>query len=124
MYHQDWIIRQISSFIQMVGIVLFKKDNIQINIYDESNSAKIHLLYERLIELINQLKINEAEDLLFESIDASDLNYVKIALDFYDRLNKLSDGELEIADFNREEIKSGIDDVLKLYNISLNLFME
>jgi hypothetical protein len=49
---------------------------------------------------------------------------VKIALDFYDRLNKLSDGELEIADFSREEIKSGIDDVLKLYNISLNIFME
>lgn len=49
---------------------------------------------------------------------------MKIALDFYDRLNKLSDEELEIADFNREEIKTGIDDILKLYNISLNIFIK
>lgn len=121
MYHQDWLMRQITSLIQMIGRLIFKKDTVQVNIYDESSSAKIHLLHERLIDLLIQLKINEAEDLLFESVDTSDLTYVKIAIDFYSRLNKLSDEELESADFTREEIKSGLEDILKLYNISLTM---
>lgn len=113
--------RQITNLIQMIGKVIFKNDNIQLNIHDESNSAKIHRLYERLINLLNNLKINEAEDLLFENIDTKDLIYIKIAMDFYSRLNKLNDEELEMADFTREEIRAGLEDVLKLYNISLTI---
>ncbi|WP_406242404.1 DUF6483 family protein [Tissierella carlieri] len=117
MYHQDWIIRQITSFIHMIGKVLFKKDSVELNIHGESNSEKVHLLYERLINLINNLKVNEAEDLLFENIETNDLIYIKIAMDFYDKVNKLSDEELEEADFSREEIKLGLEDILRLYSI-------
>lgn len=78
-------------------------------------------MYERIINLLNQLKINEAEDLLFENIDTKDLIYIKVAMDFYNRLNKLNDEELEMADFTREEIKSGLEDILKLYNINLTI---
>ena len=119
MYHQDWIIRQIRIMVNMIARVVFKKDNIQFNIYDESNSTEIHRLYENLISLINQLKLNEAEDSLFEKANNNDLIYMKVAIDFYDRLNKLSDEELEKANFTREEIKLGIEDILKLYNVSL-----
>ena len=117
MYHQDWIMRQITSFIHMIGKVLFKKDSVELNIHGESNSEKVHILYERLINLINNLKVNEAEDLLFENIETNDLIYIKIAMDFYDKVNKLSDEELEEADFNREEIKLGLEDILRLYGI-------
>ncbi|MBU5312815.1 hypothetical protein KQI38_12290 [Tissierella carlieri] len=117
MYHQDWIMRQITSFIHMIGKVLFKKDSVELNIHGESNSEKVHLLYERLINLINNLKVNEAEDLLFENIETNDLIYIKIAMDFYDKVNKLSDEELEEADFSREEIKLGLEDILRLYSI-------
>ena len=40
MYHQDWIMRQITSFIHMIGKVLFKKDSVELNIHSESNSEK------------------------------------------------------------------------------------
>ncbi len=72
-----------------------------------------------MISLISQLKLNEAEDNLFEKVNNNDLIYMKVAIDFYDRLNKLSDEELEKANFTREEIKLGIEDILKLYNVSL-----
>ncbi len=65
------------------------------------------------------MKLNEAEDNLFEKVNNNDLIYMKVAIDFYDRLNKLSDEELEKANFTREEIKLGIEDILKLYNVSL-----
>ncbi|HHV26894.1 hypothetical protein KQH90_00665 [Anaerosalibacter bizertensis] len=125
MYHQDWLMRKIETIIQMVAKIIFKKDferdNIQFDIYDESNSVEIHRLYERLIDLINELKINEAENILFVEINNDDLIYIKIAVDFYNRLNKLNDEELERANFTREEIKSGLEDILKLYNISLTI---
>lgn len=125
MYHQDWLMRKIETIIQMVAKIIFKKDferdNIQFDIYDESNSVEIHRLYERLIDLINKLKINEAENILFVEINNDDLIYIKIAVDFYNRLNKLNDEELERANFTREEIKSGLEDILKLYNISLTI---
>lgn len=117
--------RKIETIIQMVAKIIFKKDferdNIQFDIYDESNSVEIHRLYERLIDLINELKINEAENILFVEINNDDLIYIKIAVDFYNRLNKLNDEELERANFTREEIKSGLEDILKLYNISLTI---
>ena len=121
MYQQDWIMRQIEIIVQMVAKIIFKKDNTQFDIYDESNSAEIHRLYERLINLLNELKINEAEDILFAKINNNDLIYLKVSMDFYSRLNKLSDEELEAANFTREEIKSGLEDILKLYDINVNI---
>ena len=121
MYYQDWLMSQIKIMIDMIAKIVFKKDNVQFDIYEESNSVEVYKLYERLINLTNQLKLNEAEDILFDKINNNDLIYMKVAMDFYDRLNKLSDEELEIGNFTREEIKLGLEDVLKLYHISLNI---
>lgn len=121
MYHHDWLMRQINTMIQLLGSILFKKDNVEFTMQDESNSSEIHLLYETLIDLINEGKINEAEDLLFEKIDVNDLIYMKLAMDFYDRLNRLSEDELENADFSRDEIRSGLEDVMNLYSIRITI---
>ena len=114
--------RQIKMIIDIIAKLVLKRDNMEFNIYNESNSIEIHKLYERLINLINQLKLNEAEDILFEEVDNKDLNYMKVAIDFYERISKLSDEELEIGKFTREEIKLGIEDILKIYNIKLPFF--
>lgn len=121
MYHHDWLMRQINTMIQLLSIILFKKDNVNFRVKDESNSAKIHLLHETLISLINEAKINEAEDLLFKEIDVNDLIYMKIAMDFYDRLNRLSEDILENADFSRDEIRSGLEDIMELYSIRITI---
>lgn len=121
MYHHDWLMRQINTMIQLLGRILFKKDNMEFSIQDESNSSEIHLLHETLISLINEEKINDAEDLLFENIDVNDLIYMKVAMDFYDRLNRLSEDKLENADFSRDEIRSGLEDVMNLYSIRLTI---
>ncbi|NLY45052.1 MAG: hypothetical protein GX053_03555 [Tissierella sp.] len=113
--------RQINTMIQLLGRILFKKDNVKFNIQDESNSTEIQLLYENLLGLINEGKINEAEDLLFENISVDDLIYMKVALDFYDRLNRLDEDELENADFSRDEIRSGLEDVMDLYSIRISI---
>lgn len=121
MYHHDWLMRQINTMIQLLGMILFKKDDMKFSVQDESNSAEVHLLQETLISLINEAKINEAEDLLFKEIDVNDLIYMKVAMDFYDRLNRLSEDVLDNADFSRDEIRSGLEDVMELYSIRINI---
>lgn len=117
MYYQDWVMRQIELMVDFIAKIVFKKDSIKFNIYDESNSSETNILYERLIDLINQNKIDEAENLLFDKVNNNDLVYLRIAIDFYDRINKLSDEDLQKGNFTREEIKLGIEDMAKLYNV-------
>ena len=119
MYHQDWVMKQIELMVDFVAKIIFKKDNKEINIYDESKSTEIHRLYEKLINLINQNKFDEAENLLFENVNSDDYDYLRIAINFYDKINKLKDEDLDKGNFTREEIKMGIEDILRLYNISL-----
>ncbi|WP_398441682.1 DUF6483 family protein [Sedimentibacter sp.] len=44
--------------------------------------------------MFSQQKISDAENILFEKINNDELIYLKIAIDFYSRINKLSDAEL------------------------------
>jgi hypothetical protein len=71
------------------------------------------------MKLITDSKINEAEDLLFESIDTFDSNYLLLALDFYARLNEYDDDDLKQCNFSREEIDDGLMEVKKLFGLNL-----
>lgn len=125
MYQQDWIMRQIRSMGQAIARMIFGKDSVKYELTDETNSEKTNLLYKELLDLLEFLKINEAENLLFEKMETGDLKYLNIALDFYSRLNELSDEQLEKGDFTREEIKIGLNDALKLYDINAsNIFVD
>ena len=119
MYKQDWIIRQVQDLARVIARVVFKKDLVTYEIENSQMNTDTDLLYKEIIELLNELKINEAENLLFKRIKTNDLNYLKIAVDFYNKLNELSDEQLEKSDFSREEIKSGLEDVSKKFGISI-----
>ena len=53
------------------------------------------------------------------TVDPHNKSGLALAFDFYDRLNKMTDEELEQNDFSREEIDSGLRDVMKLYELSI-----
>jgi len=106
MYQQDWMMRQIESMVQMIARIIFRKDAPTYEFMNEMNYTKADLYYKELLELLNSSKINEAENLLFERIESNDTNYLMIAVDFYNRLNKLRDEQLEKSNFFRDEIKS------------------
>lgn len=111
--------KQIQSMIQLIAKVFFKKDTIKYEIVDETNITQTDLLHKELVGLLNSLRINEAENLLFERIRTNDLNYLAVALDFYRRINELNDEELEEADFSRDEIKSGLEEISKMFGLML-----
>ncbi len=59
--------------------------------------------------------INEAENLLFDLLDAHpEPDYFYIALDFYKELSLYNDNQLADCDFSRDEIAAGLSEVIAL----------
>lgn len=77
------------------------------------------MLHRRLLQLLKEGKINEAENMLFEEVDTNDIKYLELALDFYNRLNEMDDEFLENNNFSRKEVEEGLKDLLKEFGISI-----
>ena len=119
MYQQDWLMRQIEAFAAAIARIVLGKAEVSYEIQDEANHTETDMLYLRLNELLNDGNINAAEDLLFERIKAGDTNYFLLALDFYQRLNDKSDDELEHSSFSREEIETGLFEVMSIFGVKI-----
>jgi hypothetical protein len=83
MLQQDFVMKQIKSLINFLVRVLLKKESVDYVLNNEEKYTKVNSIHKKLIELIEFGKINEAENLLFNELDISDLKYLELALDFY-----------------------------------------
>jgi len=112
--------RQIEFISTAVGErVFFWKEQIRIEVKSEVRQLESDLLYVLLCDLISKKSINEAENLLFEMLDPNNQEQLTIATDFYNKLNTISNDELENADFSREEIERGRNEVLALFDLPI-----
>lgn len=118
-YHKDWFVRQIEIAIRTIALLIFNRKEISYEILDENRQSEADKLFLQLSMLLDGHKINEAENLLYTLLDTDDRDYFAVAVDFYSRLNKMSDDELELGNFSREEVMSGLEDVKKLYGVSI-----
>lgn len=117
MWEQDYIMRLIGDMIKFIAKVFLGKSQISYKISYEDEHSHTDLLHKRLLELIELGKINEAENLLFEEMDTNNMEYLELALDFYQRLSKLNDDFLERNNFSREEIIEGLKDLAKEFGL-------
>ncbi len=113
----DWILTQINMLIAFIARVFFDKDTVHYEVADAAAPTQDDILFLTLTALINERKICEAEDLLFENLDGYGRQRLAVACEFYQRLNALSDEELEGAGFSREEINEGLVAVMKRYGL-------
>jgi len=109
--------KQIKALIDAIAIIIFRKAAITYEIQDEANHTVTDTFYLRINELLDNGNINEAEDLLYETIVPNDMNHLLLAVDFYQRLNEISDDELERCGFSRDEINDGLAEVMKIFGI-------
>ncbi len=126
-FQDDWMLRQIEMMTRFVANVVFgkKESDIQYEITgDMENSDSLtptDLLHIKLMEMIREGRFGEAEDLLFDNIVYSD-KYIELASDFYQRLNLLSDEQLEAGGFSREEIYDGYIEIMALLGVPIDVF--
>lgn len=120
MFENDYILKQIEMSTKFLAKLIFGKESPEYKLqYDEIANAKpIDLLYLTLRRMIDEGEINEAENLLYENIEReARAEYLEIAIDFYDRLSKLSADRLDECDFSRAEIFEGLENVKRIYGI-------
>lgn len=84
---------------------------------DMFEDAEMKKQAEYLQRLVDDGKINEAEQELFDMVDRNNRNILGVALVFYSYLNDKEDGWLTENGFSREEIKQGIEDIVSAYGI-------
>lgn len=113
MVKQDYLMRLIHEMVRTIMKLIFNIDEKTVDIEQELKETSD--LYGRLLKLADAGKINEAENLLYEQLENGQVEDLKAALGFYGHLNDYTEEFLEKADYSREEIKSGLVSVLKMY---------
>ena len=117
MYEQDYIMWLIKEMVRALLKLLF-------NIDTRSPSAELledveeKQALEKLLDMIDEGKIIEAENSLYDSVENMDKSGLEMALLFYSYLNDKTDAFLEEHDFNRNEVKQGLESITSRYGIS------
>jgi len=110
--------RQIEIITTAVAEIIFNKPSSRHEEQIEVRQTESDLLYVLLCNLLDDKNINGAEDLLFDMLEAHNHEHLLIALDFYDQVNSMTDEELKSANFSRDEIERGVNDVKEIYGLS------
>ena len=117
MLQDDFILRQIREMVHAVMKMLFHVSASELTPeVIEDSTARTTL--ENLIALTDEGKIDEAENQLYEMTCDGDRQNLEIGLLFYYNLNGKDDDFLEVHNFSREEIMTGIQDLADRYQLS------
>lgn len=119
-FQKDYLMRQIEDMVRFIAKVLFGKELFKYEIVNEGNLSQTDMMYANIMALVSQRKLCEAEDLLYESVESGNVDHARIALDFYETINALSDDELEISNFSREEIKDGLKQITAILGMDVD----
>ena len=101
--------------------MMFKEDEAAIPDGKFPVGSEPYIVLSRIRQLVGEKKINTAENMLFDVFDKAKPYYVRIGLEFYNRISLLSKEELEAADFSVEEIGEGIKDMLDFYGVKITV---
>ncbi len=109
-FEKDWFMRQLKLCVDMAASMILGKEFSPYQLSSQDPTTPADQLHVRIVTLLNQGDTNGAEDVLFDSVDPEDMDIYHVGLDFYDRLNQMTDRELAEVDFSREEIREGLAD--------------
>ncbi len=109
-YREDWIIKQIETMIAALIDAVFK---------NKCSDEKYVQEQSTIDELLEKRKICEAENFIFETAEkqgtVKDGEFFLAVLRFYQRLNNMSEEELNAVGFSHDEIKQGLLDFFTKY---------
>lgn len=115
-YDKDLVRNQVETLVNVASKILFAKNEVHFEANDDTNDIT-NELYNELITLIENREFGDGEDLIFDNFDISNDRFLILAIDYYHRLNEFEDDILEDADFEREEVRDGLKDLMKMCGI-------
>ena len=110
---KDYYMRIVHELVRMLIRLVFNKDIDR----DGEEAVPLEVLekYIKLISMIDDGQINEAENLFLDGLEADSRAYFELTLMFYEKLNGKTDEFLEEHDYSREEVTDGIKYVVDFY---------
>lgn len=110
---KDYYMRIVHELVRMLIRLVFSKDIDR----DGEEAVPLEVLekYKKLISMIDDGQINEAENLLLDGLEPDSRAYFELALMFYEKLNGKTDEFLEEHEYSREEVTDGIKYVVDFY---------
>ena len=126
MFEQDYIMRLVHEIARVLAKILFNIDSETVSEELESRMEETDVL-DQLLDMIDNGQINEAENKLYDLLNAEAPNRIETAILFYSYLNDKPDEFLKENDYSRGEIKEGIEDVAErvgLGGLISTLFIE
>lgn len=117
MLQDDYILRQIREMVRAVMKMLFQVSTSELTpeVIEDTDARQI---LTNLNDLVDNGRIDDAENQLYEMTCEGDRQNLEIGLLFYYHLNSKDDEFLEANNFSREEIMTGIQDLADRYNLS------
>ena len=117
MFEEDYIMRQIREMVRMLLKLLFQMD-MEEDSEERLRGTKENEVLRELLEMVDDGRINEAENRVYELCEDGEMANLKVMLLFYDYLNGKSDEYLEQCEFSREELKEDMRDLLAGFGLS------
>lgn len=117
MFEEDYIMRQIREMVRMLLKLLFQMD-MEEDSEELLRGTKENEVLRELLEMVDDGRINEAENRVYKLCEDGEMANLKVMLLFYDYLNGKSDEYLEECEFSREELKEDMRDLLAGFGLS------
>ncbi len=117
MRHNDYILDVIEDFgtflLKLTGQSSYHEELSAVNHDDSLGEAGLMgIMLKRMCAAGN---INQAENMLFDALEEHpEPDYFFVALDFYKELASYSEKRLKECNFSKEEIATGINEVMRL----------
>ena len=111
MFEQDYIMRLIKEMVRALLKLIFGIDTESPTTELLEDAQKQNTL-NTLTDMIDAGNIDDAENKIYALMENGSKEYLKMAILFYSYLNEKDDDFLIEHDFTREEIKTGLENVL------------
>ena len=122
-YSKDWFMMQVEQMVEFVARVVFGESYNEYQVEDYDNLTEEDKLFIGITALLNENKISEAEEYLFEKVDVENMKQFRVVLDFYQKLNNFRDEELEENNFSRERVFNGLKNISERFGIQSDYWL-
>lgn len=110
---KDYIMRMIKQMVKILFSLMFGKQYSQVELEDENKCEVSGKKLDEYKAMIDQGKINEAENILLENIDYSDKAEVTAAILFYQYISKKEEDFLKQNNYSQGEVLEGLKQLAK-----------
>ena len=109
---KDYIMRMIKEMVRVLFSLAFGKKHVSVELEKENKYEVSGKNLKNFLNMIDLGQINEAENILLDSIDYTNKNEVMAVALFYQYLSEKDNQFLENNNYTKEEVLSGFKQLL------------